>query len=102
MIHGQDLARAIVAVHEQFKPGERWIVTGGGCSDWIRLFLAWGSPEQIEMARRLAQEDEECHRVLGNDTLEEIVARGGVVPRLDSREFWDTFGLQPTQFLELS
>ncbi|PHZ08159.1 uncharacterized protein RHIMIDRAFT_183511, partial [Rhizopus microsporus ATCC 52813] len=46
LIHGKDVARAILAVHQQFKPGERWIITDQTCYDWIKLFLAWGSDEQ--------------------------------------------------------
>ncbi|KAI9029763.1 hypothetical protein CLU79DRAFT_787095 [Phycomyces nitens] len=101
LIHGKDVARAILAVHEQFKNGERWIVTDKGCYDWIRLFLAWGSPEQIAMARSLAKNDDVCRNALGPGTLEEIVARGGVMPRLDSNEFWDTFGISPTEYLTI-
>lgn len=77
------------------------MLTDGGCYDWLRLFLAWGSKEQIELARNLVENDEECRQALGSGSLEEIVARGGVAPRLDSREFWDTFNLQPTEYLEI-
>ncbi|KAI8390845.1 uncharacterized protein BYT42DRAFT_554524 [Radiomyces spectabilis] len=101
LIHGQDVARAIVAVHEKFQRGERWIITDGGCYDWIRLFLAWGSDEQIALARDLARNDAQCREALGEGTLEEVVQRGGVRPRLDSREFWETFKLTATQFLDI-
>ncbi|KAI8069077.1 uncharacterized protein B0P05DRAFT_573542 [Gilbertella persicaria] len=101
LIHGKDVARSIVAVHDQFKPGERWIVTDNGCYDWIKLFLVWGSEEQIAIARDLAAHDETCHQALGSGSLEEIVARGGVKPRLDSSEFWETFGLNATKYLTI-
>ncbi|KAI7865156.1 hypothetical protein BDF14DRAFT_1730850 [Spinellus fusiger] len=101
LIHGKDVARAIVAVHMQFQKGQRWIVSDGGCYDWIRIFLQWGSEAQIEMARKLAIDDHACHKALGDGSLEEIVARGGVMPRLDPKEFWDTFKLQPTEFLTI-
>ncbi|KAI9494589.1 hypothetical protein BDB00DRAFT_295560 [Zychaea mexicana] len=101
LIHGNDVARAIVAAHKHFQKGQRWIVTDGGCYDWIQLFLAWGSEEQIEMARDLAKNDDACRQALGSGSLEEIVARGGVRPRLDSRDFWNTFQLEPTEFLHI-
>ncbi|KAF7722606.1 hypothetical protein EC973_002919 [Apophysomyces ossiformis] len=101
LIHGKDVARAILAVHDKFKKGERWILTDGGCYDWIQLFLTWGSHEQIEMARKLAKEDTACYEALGNGTLEDIVQQGGVEPRLDSGEFWQTFGLQAEEFLAI-
>ncbi|KAI8139179.1 hypothetical protein BJV82DRAFT_646193 [Fennellomyces sp. T-0311] len=102
LIHGKDVARAIVAVHEQFQKGERWIVTDGGCYDWIRLFLAWASDEQLATARELAANDAMCRQALGEGSLEEVVERGGVRPRLDSRDFWDTFRLEPTEFLQVN
>ncbi|KAG0170253.1 hypothetical protein DFQ30_002738 [Apophysomyces sp. BC1015] len=102
LIHGKDVARAIVAVHNKFKRGERWIVTDGGCYDWIQLFLTWGSPEQIDIARHLAQEDAACYDVLGDGTLEDIVKRGDVQPRLDSDDFWATFGVHATEFLQIN
>ncbi|CEG68381.1 hypothetical protein RMATCC62417_04652 [Rhizopus microsporus] len=101
LIHGKDVARAILAVHQQFKPGERWIITDQTCYDWIKLFLAWGSEEQIKIARDLAIHDDQCRQVLGDGSLEEVVARGGVKPRLDSTEFWETFHLEPTEFLNV-
>ena len=101
LIHGKDVARAIVAVHGQFQKGERWIVTDGGCYDWIRLFLAYASEEQLGIARSLASDDGACRQALGNVSLEEAAARGGVRPRLDSREFWDRFRLEPSEFLEI-
>ena len=101
LIHGKDVARAILAVHQQFKPGERWIITDQTCYDWIKLFLAWGSEEQIQIARDLAIHDDQCRQALGDGSLEEVVARGEVKPRLDSTEFWETFHLKPTEFLSV-
>ena len=101
LIHGKDVARAILAVHENFKRGERWIITDNGCYDWIRLFLTWGNKEQIDIARDLAENDDACRKALGGGSLEDIVDRGGVKPRLDATEFWDTFKLKPTQYLQI-
>ncbi|KAG1439768.1 hypothetical protein G6F56_012179 [Rhizopus delemar] len=99
LIHGKDVARGILAVHQQFQPRERWLLTDQTCYDWIELFLTWGNSEQIETARQLAKE---YPTELGSGTLEEIVARRQVKARLDSREFWETFGIQPTEFLNIT
>jgi hypothetical protein len=100
-VHGKDVARAILAVHGQFKAGERWLITDGGCYDWIKLFLTWASQDQIKTMRDLAQNDDQCREALGDGTLEDIVERGGVKPRLDSSEFWKTFHLTPNEFLHI-
>jgi hypothetical protein len=101
LIHGKDVARSILAVHNTFKPGERWIITDNGCYDWIKLFLAWGNENQIEIARNLAKNDETCKKALGEGSLEEFVERGGVNPRLNSTEFWETFNLKSTEYLQI-
>lgn len=88
-------------MHENFKRGERWIITDNGCYDWIKIFLTWGSKEQIDIARDLADNDAICRQALGEGTLEEVVERGGVEPRLDSTEFWKTHNLEPTEFLKI-
>ncbi|KAI8980451.1 hypothetical protein BDB01DRAFT_229526 [Pilobolus umbonatus] len=100
LIHGVDVARAIVAVHHQFMAGERWIVSDNTCYDWIKLFLVWGTEEQVRIARDLAVNDPECHAVLGDHSLETI-AKGQIVPRLDSTDFWDTFHLSPSHYLKI-
>ncbi|KAF5309303.1 hypothetical protein D9758_019053 [Tetrapyrgos nigripes] len=45
MIHGIDVARAILAVHANFSKasGERWLLTDGRVYDWWDLASAWGS-----------------------------------------------------------
>ena len=45
MIHGSDVARAILAVHAHFDraTGERWMLTDGRVYDWWDLAYAWGS-----------------------------------------------------------
>ncbi|KAI9258551.1 hypothetical protein BY458DRAFT_517893 [Sporodiniella umbellata] len=98
LIHGEDVARAIVSLHQQFASGERWILTDQSCYDWIELFLTWGNPEQIKLARQLAKELEPQ---LGHGSLEDIVARRDLQPRLDSHEFWQTFNIHPSKFLQI-
>jgi hypothetical protein len=102
LIHGSDVARAILAVHQKFTPGERWLITDQNAYDWLKLFLVWGSKEQLDAINELRKTDPECEKVIGSHgTLERIVEKGGVKPRLDSDDFWNTFGLEPKVFLEI-
>ncbi|KAJ7614112.1 hypothetical protein FB45DRAFT_1064928 [Roridomyces roridus] len=89
LIHGLDLARAILAVHSAFDKaaGQRWLLTDGRVYDWWDLASAWGDEDgPARWVRELMQEEEV--RVLPRNT--ELLGRV-----LDSREFWSTFGLSP-------
>jgi len=101
MIHGVDVARAILAVHAQFDKatGQRWLLTDQRMYDWWDLASAWGSGgessrgsdpmgPQAEWVRELM--DEEGVRALPRSP--EQIGRA-----LDSREFWKTFGLSPVR-----
>ena len=103
MIHGLDVARAILAVHENFEPaiGQRWILTDTRVYDWWDLAAAWGS-KQSDM-----EETDERNRSHGPHGLWvlELMEEAGVraLPRtpdnflraLNSTEFWRTFKLAP-------
>lgn len=102
LIHGKDVARAILAIHRQFSPGERWLITDQTSNDWLKLFLVWGSQDQLNILDDLRRNDPECHQAIGDkDSLEDIVRKGGVKARLNSDEFWATFNLKPKEFLEI-
>ncbi|KAJ7234175.1 hypothetical protein B0H12DRAFT_1259175 [Mycena haematopus] len=94
LIHGLDLARAIVAVHSDFAKaaGQRWLLTDGRVYDWWDLSSAWGAVEPGDnlavWVRELMQEGN--IRVLPRNT--ELLGR-----ILDSREFWSEFGLAPVR-----
>ena len=104
MIHGVDVARAILAVHGNFKPatGQRWLLTDGRVYDWWDLASAWGDKQtksdavvsgpasdkgpQPRWVRELM--NEENVRALPRSV--EQLGRA-----LDSRDFWNTFELEP-------
>ncbi|ORX49868.1 hypothetical protein DM01DRAFT_1394053 [Hesseltinella vesiculosa] len=98
LIHGHDVARAILASHEHFQPG-RWIVTDGGCYDWAKIFKQWGTLEQQEQLQDLLANDPDVHQPGSLDTL---IQTTQVFPRLDSSEFWEAHDLQPSEFLTIS
>lgn len=89
MIHGLDVARCVVAIHENFIPG-RWLLTDMRVYDWWELVSAWGAREEGTATKEHV------------DWVRELVLEGGVkaLPRapekmggkaLDSREFWDAY-----------
>ncbi|RUP49225.1 hypothetical protein BC936DRAFT_143044 [Jimgerdemannia flammicorona] len=103
LIHGADVARAILATHAHHPrlSSQRWIVSDGTCYDWMRLMLMWGSPEQRTEIEKLRREDDDCRVALGEGTLEEVVQRGGIRRRIDPDEFWETIEIRPEMYFEL-
>lgn len=106
MIHGTDVARAILAIHSDFTKatGERWILTDGRVYDWWDLASAWGAPSVVD-SEGSKEEDEERgpHARWVRELMEEHNVRA--LPRpvealgraLDSREFWKVFELSPVK-----
>ena len=105
MIHGLDVSRAIVAVHANFEPaiGQRWMLTDTRVYDWWDLAAAWGS-EQPKDAGEDASKRNQSKGPQAQWVIE-LMREAGVraLPRpadqlgraLDSREFWETFKLEP-------
>ena len=110
MIHGSDVARAILAVHDRFAEaiGQRWMLTDVRVYDWWDLAAAWGSEDVKDDG---VVEKGKIARV-GNGAkgphprwVRELMNEAGIrkLPRtvdelgkgFDSREFWNTFGLEP-------
>ncbi|EKM58570.1 uncharacterized protein PHACADRAFT_90130 [Phanerochaete carnosa HHB-10118-sp] len=94
MIHGIDVARAILAVHDNFRlaTGQRWMLTNTRVYDWWDLAATWGTDAenkrgpQARWVRELMREE----GVRALPRTPEQIGRA-----LDSRDFWDTFELEP-------
>jgi hypothetical protein len=102
LVHGADIARAVVAIVEGGEEwwvgrgaGQRWMVTDGWVYDWWGLLMGWaegggeGEGEVSEQARWVG----ELMREMGVRALPrgvEVLGRG-----YDSREFWEAVGLVP-------
>ena len=115
MIHGHDVSRAILAVHSNPSKasGQRWLLTDGRIYDWWDLASAWGSappppapvPPQSPRALEQPGHDDDGTRGPQPRWIRELMFETGVraLPRnidvlgraLDSREFWEVFGLSP-------
>jgi hypothetical protein len=111
LIHGTDVARAIVAMHEKFTPGKRWLLCDLHTYDWWDLVESWASdalralereePSSTDQAIKEARQKELLLWV-GELMVEENVK---ALPRdtpllgrvLDGRKFWATMGIWPTQ-----
>lgn len=95
LIHGQDVARAIIAVHGNFTPGKRWLLTDLRVNDWWDLIQTWGPEVQAQEGEHL-----EYTRWVGELMVEEGIRS---LPRsvdtlgrvLDSRAFWSEMHIWP-------
>lgn len=102
MIHGHDVARAILAVLKQWDTakGQRWMLTDGFVYDWWALMSGWADVK--------AQQGEEVHDEEPSDQAKWVYElmdeeRVWALPRsmealgrcYFGREFWDHFGLVP-------
>ncbi|KAK4664576.1 uncharacterized protein QC763_512000 [Podospora pseudopauciseta] len=100
MIHGEDIARAVVKIvtNEEDKwengggKGERWMLTDGFVYDWWALLAGWAEGEggEVREQGRWVRElmEEEGVRALPRGM--EMLGRC-----YDSREFWRVWGLVP-------
>lgn len=96
MIHGEDVARAVVAVVARWEKarGQRWMLTDGFVYDWWALFAGWADVDDGEgEPSQQAQWVWECMREEGVRALPRPVEALGRC--YDGREFWETFGLVP-------
>lgn len=102
VIHGADVAGAVLAVYRDFTPGKRWLLADLHVYDWWDLFMEWGVAAE-EKAKAEGGEGpleyrkwvlecmaEEGVRALPRDT----TSLGRV---LDSRDFWLHFNTWPSR-----
>ncbi|KAL2913391.1 hypothetical protein HK105_207136 [Polyrhizophydium stewartii] len=95
LIHGIDAARIVLALHESFTPGERWIATDLAVYDWWELAAAWSASLSPDTGADAIREP----AIWVADLMRDRGVRG--LPRpvselgraLDSRETWRALGL---------
>ena len=94
MVHGEDVARAIVACYEKWEKveGGRWLLNDLRCYDWWNLIMAWGGDGKEYRKWVLELMDEQGVKALPRDI--EKLSRF-----LDGRDFWREVDLQPTKSL---
>ena len=100
MIHGQDVARAIVALlGDAFTPRERWMLTDMFVYDWWALAIGWGSGGD----HGTDKDTEGPHPGWVTELMIEKNVKA--LPRsmellgrcYDTREFWNRFKLAPVR-----
>jgi hypothetical protein len=105
MIHGQDVARAILAVVADWPGASRWMLTDGFVYDWWALILGWGSSSAASSNSDNGLADAAHGEVL--TWVVELMEETGVraLPRsmetlgrcYDALEFWRHFKLTPVR-----
>ncbi|KAJ3175199.1 hypothetical protein HDU87_006434 [Geranomyces variabilis] len=86
LVHGKDVAQAVVAVANAFTPSQRWLLTDMRVYDWWDLAAVWGEGDEARWALELM--DETKCRALPRQP--ELLGRA-----VDSRAFWKHFGIVP-------
>lgn len=100
LIHGEDVARAILAAHRNFDKlvGQRWCLSDLRVYDWWELVSSWVPSARSDGERDVTNEPRLWVKQLMNE-------RGiRALPRpmeqlgrlLDSLEFWEVIGIFPT------
>lgn len=104
LIHGEDVARSIIAVHQNFRlhAPSRWLLTNRDVYDWWDIVNVWAD---IARRRWKGEGDPPAYQ----QWVEELLKEAGIkdLPRessqlgrvLDSSEFWQKFGLAPSRYL---
>lgn len=117
LIHGDDVARAVVAAHENFEKvkGRRWLLSDLHVYDWWDLVLAW-AVDTLQAAEDGSIEDQKSQTVMARqaelkDWVVELMHEEGVraLPRdtpllgrvLDGRDFWKALSLIPMHVLRV-
>jgi hypothetical protein len=98
-IHGEDVARAIIATHQKFSPNKRWIIADLRVYDWYDLIMSFSA-----MTESATQQETETRQQFAK-WVGELMEEEGIraLPRemsilgrkLDSRGFWNYHGLWP-------
>lgn len=100
LIHGVDVARAIVAVSQNWNKakGQRWMLTDGVVYDWWELFAGWaeGAEPDEDVNRTPSEQAQWVYELMWEEDAKALPRSMETLGRCyDSREFWHTFGLAP-------
>ncbi|KAI0005823.1 hypothetical protein F4779DRAFT_633170 [Xylariaceae sp. FL0662B] len=106
VIHGEDVARAVIALHRDFTPGKRWLLCDLHVYDWWDLAQGW-TAQALRVAEERGDEAEVVRQKEMLAWVGELMIEEGVraLPRdasslgraLDGRAFWKRMGIWPSQ-----
>jgi hypothetical protein len=99
-VHGEDVARAIIATHRNFTPGQRWIIADLRVYDWYDLIMSFSALTESEESQEILETRLQFAKWVGELMVEEKIR---ALPRdmallgrkLDSRGFWEHHGIWP-------
>lgn len=100
-VHGEDVARAIVATHRKFTPGKRWIIADLRVYDWYDLIMSFSAmAEEVEESVKDMETRLQFAKWVGELMVEEGIRAlpretSGLGRKLDSRGFWREHGIWP-------
>jgi len=107
VIHGEDVSRAVVALHRKFTKSRRWLMCDMHVYDWWDLVQDWAVADVAEgRAAELSVEQVKTQQVRLQWVGELMVEEGvRALPRdssvlgrvLDGRAFWNEMGIWPSQ-----
>lgn len=107
MVHGVDVARAILAVHRNFTPGKRWLLCDVHVYDWWELVQNWAGEALQDAGTEGKGETGLARQKELLAWVGELLVEEGVkaLPRdpatlgrtLDGRGFWKEMGAWPIQ-----
>lgn len=100
LIHGVDVARAIVAVMGNWisSQSQRYMLTDGLVYDWWTLFAGWaeGADEDEDPSRKPSQQAQWVYELMTEERVQALPRSMQILGRCyDSRDFWSTFSLAP-------
>lgn len=98
LIHGEDVARSILAVHRNFDKlaGQRWCLTDLRVYDWWELISSW-APSTHNGEYDLTNNPRLwVKQLMGEQSIRALPRPMEQLGRiLDSREFWEVVGVTP-------
>ncbi|EMD90608.1 hypothetical protein COCC4DRAFT_30062 [Bipolaris maydis ATCC 48331] len=99
-IHGEDVAQAIIATHQNFTPGKRWIVSDLRVYDWYDLIMSFSSMTESSMSQEEKETQQQYAKWVSELMHEEDIRAlprdvSSLGRKLDSRRFWAYHGLLP-------
>lgn len=101
MIHGEDVARAIVAVFEKWGSekgvgeGQRWLLTDGFVYCWWSLMAGWAHANEKGEA---SKQSKWVYELMREEDVRALPRSMEILGRCyDTREFWATFGISPVK-----
>lgn len=98
-VHGEDVARAIIATHRKFTPGKRWIIADLRVYDWYDLIMSFSALTETDSAEAAATAQQFAKWVgelMEEEEIRALPREMSVLGRkLDSRGFWSYHGLWP-------